>query len=218
MTDESIFREVDEEVRQDEYKKLWDRFGKAIIAVVTGIILAIGGYEAYKYYVRTQSEQAAVVYFDALKKAGDGKFDDASAALKAINHRGFQQLAILKEAELTAERGDTKKAVAALDAFIADSSNDKSLVELALIKSGYILLDTTTPDQLLTRLGKFDNDKSVWRHPAREIFGLAAWRIGDYRMADRYMKALYDDAETPPAMRQRAQMMVQLLAPHLEAK
>ena len=32
LSDESLFREVDEEVRQEQFKKLWARYGNAIIA------------------------------------------------------------------------------------------------------------------------------------------------------------------------------------------
>jgi hypothetical protein len=218
MTDESLFREVDEEVRQDEYKKLWQRHGKLISTAIAAVVLGVGGYEFYKHYEQQQAEQAAVVYNEALKKAGDGKLDDALAALKAVNHKGVGQLAQLKEADLLAEKGEKEKAVAAYDAFAASAANDPTLVDTAKIKAGYLLVDTSTPDQLLVRLGAYDKDTEIWRHQAREIFGLSAWRIKDYAMADRYMKALVDDLETPQGMRQRAMMMVQLIAPHLPEK
>jgi hypothetical protein len=80
------------------------------------------------------------------------------------------------------------------------------------------LVDTQTPDQLLTRLGKFDKDGAVWRQEAREIFGLSAWRVKDYTMADRYMQAVYTDAEATASMKQRAQIMIQLIAPNLVKK
>jgi hypothetical protein len=73
--------------------------------------------------------------------------------------------------------------------------------------------------RLLTlRLGRFDKDGEVWRNEAREIFGLSAWRIKDYTMAQNYMDAIYKDDKAPSAMRQRAQIMIQLIAPNLPAK
>ena len=33
MSDESLFREVDEEVRREQAKKLWDRYGTYLVAV-----------------------------------------------------------------------------------------------------------------------------------------------------------------------------------------
>ena len=42
MSDESLFREVDEEVRQEQYKKLWDKFGNYFVALCV-VIVAVGG-------------------------------------------------------------------------------------------------------------------------------------------------------------------------------
>jgi hypothetical protein len=215
VTDESLFREVDEEVRQDEYKKLWDRWGNAFVGVAVAVVALVAGFKGYEYYQRTQSEAAAVVYQEAVKKAADGKYDDALSALKAVNHAGYGQLARVRTAAVLAEKGDAKEAVVAYDAIAADASIDPVLQDLARIRAGYLLVDTAKPDELLTRLGKFDREGEIWRHPAREIFGMAAWRSGDFLMADRYMNALFSDPETPQAMRQRAQMMVQLIAPLL---
>jgi hypothetical protein len=218
VTDESLFREVDEEVRQDEYKKLWDRYGTYFTGLAVACIAAVGGFQGYQYYQRSQSEAAAIVYQEAVKKAADGKTEDALSALKAVKHAGFAQLARLREASLLADKGETQQAVATYDAIAADASVDPALQDLARIRAGYLLVDTAKPDELLTRLGKFDKDGETWRHQAREIFGLSAWRVADYTMADRYMNALFADPETPSDMRQRAQVMVQLIAPNLPKK
>ena len=215
MTDESIFREVDEEVRQEEYQKIWAKHGRSIMALAAVIVIGVAGYQGYHYYQQKQSEEAAVVYFDAVQKATDGKIDDALAALKAVTHSGYLQLAKVKEATLLGEKGETDKAVAAYDAIAADAGIDGSLRNLARVRAGYLLVDREAPDALLKRLGEFDKDGNVWRHAAREVFGLAAWRTKDFTMADRYMKAIFDDPTAPAAMRERAQLMIQLIAPYL---
>lgn len=215
MTDESLIREVDDEVRQDEYKKIWDRYGTAIMGLAFLVVASVGGFKAYEYYQLKQSEDASVVYLDAIAKAKDGKLDDAMSALAAIKHPGFVQLARVQEAAVLAAKGDAAKAIAGFEAVAADSKTDPALADLAMIRAGYLLVDTATPDELLTRLGKYDTATSIWRHQAREIFGLSAYRIKDYVMANRYMSAIFDDVETPQALRQRAQVMIQLIAPNL---
>jgi hypothetical protein len=218
VTDESLIREVDEEVRQEEYKKLWDRHGTKFVGAIAAIVLGFGAFEGWKYYQRTEAEKAAVIYFDAVKKANDGKFDDALGALAAVKHAGFAQLAKLREAAVVAEKGDVEKAVAAYNAIIADQGTDKVLGDLARIRVGYLMVDTATPDELLTKLGMFDKEGNPWRHNAREIFGLAAYRVKDFTMADRYMNAIFADPEAPQAIKQRAQVMVQLIQPELVKK
>jgi hypothetical protein len=180
------------------------------------IVVSVAGVKGYQYYQLKQSEAAAVVYFDAVSRAAGGKYEDAQKALAAINHTGFKQLALLQQASLLAEQGKTKEAVAAYDAVVADASVDGSLRDLARIRAGYLLADSVKPDELISRLGSFDKDGQVWRHAAREIFALAAYRTGDYSMADRYMNANFADPETPQDMRQRAQIMIQLLTPLLQ--
>ena len=41
MSDESLFREVDEEVRQEQYKKLWERYGNHIIALCLIVVAGV---------------------------------------------------------------------------------------------------------------------------------------------------------------------------------
>lgn len=215
---EAIFREVDEEVRQEEFLKLWGRYGRHMVVGACLLVGAVAAWEGWKYYQQQQAETAGSVYFSAMKKAAEGKPDDALSALAAVNHPGFGTLAKLEQAALLASKGDTEKAVAAYDAFAADTNNDLALAQLAHIRAGYLLVDTQTPDQLLTRLGPFDKDTSLWRNEAREIFGLSAWRVKDYAMANRYFAAIATDAKASPGLKQRAQMMLQLAAPNLPQK
>ena len=44
-----LFDEVDEEVRREQLKKLWDRYSIYIIAAALLIIAAVGGWRAYQY-------------------------------------------------------------------------------------------------------------------------------------------------------------------------
>jgi hypothetical protein len=218
VTDESLIREVDEEVRQEEYKKLWDRYGSLFTGAALLLVLGVGGFEGYKYWQRQQSEQASVVYLDAARKAREGKLDDALGALAAVKHDGFGQLAKLSEAAVLAQKGETAKAIDLYQSIAAAPGTEPQLADVAAIRAGYLRIDTATPDELLTTLGKYDKDGQPWRHAAREIFGLSAFRVKDFTMADRYMNALFADPETPDAMRQRAQVMIQLIAPELAKK
>jgi hypothetical protein len=215
-SDDAIFREVDDEVRQDEYKKLWDKYGKYAGTVAMLFVGAVAAWQGYQYYQQKQAEDASVFYFDALKKASDGKNDDALASLAQVHHIGYSQLAQLQQAAIFAAKGDVEKAVGAYDAFAADAKSDLAMADLARIRAGYLLVDTQSPDQLLTRLGRFDKDDALWHNEAREIFGLSAWRVKDFTMADRYFNAILTDKNSSGAMKQRAEMMVQLVSPNLK--
>ncbi len=218
MSDESLFREVDEEVRQEQYKKLWERFGNYAIALSIVVVIGVAGLKGWQYWQVKQSEAAAQIYFAAVKLAADGKPDEALAQFAEVRHAGYGQLARLRQAAVLAGQGKTEEAVKIYDAVAADNTADPALRDLARIRAGYLLADTVAPDALLSRLGALDREGNPWRHSAREIFGIAAFRVGDYSMADRYMNAIFADPETPAGLRQRAQIMIQLLTPLLDEK
>jgi hypothetical protein len=68
------------------------------------------------------------------------------------------------------------------------------------------------------RLRPLDRPNSQWTNAVREIKGIAAYRAGDFGLADRLMNEILVDPQAPQGMRQRAQMMVQLLQPVLPGK
>lgn len=218
MSDESLFREVDEEVRQDKAKQLWSKYGSYFTALALVIILGVAGFKGWQYWQLTQSEAAARVFSDGVKKLEEGKTADAEAAFAAINHTGYAKLAELRRAAALAGSGKTDEAVAIYDKVANDQANAQSLRDLARLRAGYALTDKLAPAELISRLGAFDNDTSPWRGMAREIFALAAYRTGDYTMADRYLNAIIADQTVSLELRQRAQMLLEVVTPLLTAK
>lgn len=218
MSDESLFREVDEEVRQDKAKQLWSKYGSYFTALALVIILGVAGFKGWQYWQLTQSEAAARVFSDGVKKLEEGKTADAEAAFAAIDHTGYAKLAELRRAAALAGSGKTDEAVAIFDKVANDQANAQSLRDLARLRAGYALTDKLAPAELISRLGAFDNDTSPWRGMAREIFALAAYRTGDYTMADRYLNAIIADQTVSLELRQRAQMLLEVVTPLLTAK
>jgi hypothetical protein len=218
VSDESLFREVDEEVRQEQLKKLWDRYGNYIIALCAGVVIAVAALKGWQYWELRQAEDAAAIYSDAANLISENKRADADAALKTISHAGFGRLAKLRRAANLAVEGKTDEAVSLYDEMAADNGADQSLRDLARVRAGYLLADKLPPANLIARLGALDNDASQWRGAAREIFALAAYRTGDYSMADRYANAIIADNDLPMSLRQRAKVMVDVLTPLLATK
>ena len=47
-----IFREVDEDIRRDQIKKLWDRFGPYVLGLALLIVLGTAGYRGWGHNFR----------------------------------------------------------------------------------------------------------------------------------------------------------------------
>jgi hypothetical protein len=52
----------------------------------------------------------------------------------------------------------------------------------------------------------------AFRHSAREILALSAWKAGDMSAARRWTEMIMGDPQTPPGPRSRAEMLSELIA------
>lgn len=215
MSDESLFREVDEEVRQDQFKKIWARYGNLIVAVCLAVIVVVAGVKGWQYWQTRQAEQAAEVYSKVLADIEAGKASEALPLAESIGHQGFAVLARMAEAAALGKAGKTAEAVKMYDAIAADPANGSAMKDAARVRAAYLLVDTVPAAELATRLSGLDGDKSAWRNAVHEILALSAYRTGDYALADRHANEIVADITAAPSMRQRAQMLVQLVTPLL---
>lgn len=218
MSEESLFREVDEEVRQDQFKKIWQRYGNIILAAALVLVAVVAGIKGWQYWQLKQAEAAAEAYSKAVAEIETGKLPDAAALIAAIGNDGFATLARMREAAGYGAAGKADEAVKIYDAVAADPKIDTALKNTARIRAGYLLVDTLPPKDLETRLADLDTEDGDWRNAVREILALASYRTGDYIKADHYANEIVADLTAQPAMRKRAQVLVQLLTPLLAAK
>jgi hypothetical protein len=218
LSDESLFREVDEEIRQEQFKKLWARFGTLVIGVCLAIILGVGGWQGWKYWQTKQAQAAGDSFFAATELVSAGKPEEALKQFDSVSHPGFAPLARLREASVLASQGKAAEAVAMYDAVAADATADTALRDLAKVRAAAALADSASFADIEARLKPFDAEGNPWRHIAREIMASVQWRLKNYAGADAQVQAILGDPETPPSLRQRAQMMAQLLQPLVAAQ
>lgn len=217
MSDESLFREVDEEVRREQAKKLWDRYGTYLVAVSLAVIVGVAGWKGWQYWQLSRSQAAAKVYFNQGADAAGPRDSD----LQELARSGPAGYALLARFSLAGELAKTEKrdeAVKAYEAIAADRSVPQAFREAATIRAAYLLADTASSADLKARLADLDKPESVWRLPIKEIYALAAWREGRYQDAYRLVGEIAADPAAPQGMRQRAQIMAAVLQPLLKAK
>ena len=59
MTDRDTFlREVDEAVRHDQYKQLWDRYGVYALGVAVLVVVGVAGYKGWNYWQEKRAQDA----------------------------------------------------------------------------------------------------------------------------------------------------------------
>jgi hypothetical protein len=214
MSDNSFFREVNEAVRQDKYKALWDRYGVYILILAAALIAGVAAYKGWAYWTERQSQQAGAEYTQALALETGADPDKAREVLETLakdGPRGYQVLSRFQLAAADAKAGDTDKAVAAYDALATDGRVDPILQGLATVQAATLRVDTADYAEMERRLKGLVEKPSPWRFSARELLGLSAYQDKNMRVAEEQFSALLADQNTPPNLRERANMMLALI-------
>lgn len=214
MTDNSFIREVDEAVRQERYKALWDKFGIFFVGLAVALIIGAAAYNIWKYLKESEAETAGDAFTAALALKNANEQEKATEAFDELVKDGPSGYAILSRFQLAASQakaGETDKAVVSYDALARDRSVDAILKGLATLQAATLRLDTADYAEMQKRLDGLANGKSAWRFSAQELLGLSAYQNGDLPAAEDRFSTLLVDAGTPRNMRDRANVMLALI-------
>jgi hypothetical protein len=210
-----IFAEVDEEVRREQLKQLWAKYGNLFIAAAVLVVLAVAGWRGYQWWEARKAAQAGAAFEAAVALSEKDKHADAAAAfgkVAADAPAGYRALARLREAAALAQQ-DAKAAVKIYDELAADGGLAQPLQDLARLRAGMLLVDTAPYDQVLERLEPLTAGGRTFRHTARELLAFSAWRGGKTEAARHWVDLIVTDAETPASTRGRIDMLAALLGP-----
>jgi hypothetical protein len=210
-----LFDEVDEDVRRDQLKKLWEQYSIYIVAGAFLIIAAVGGWRGYQYLEAKKATEAGSAFDRAVELSEANKHSEAEAAftdLAAKAPSGYRMLARLRAAAEVATR-DPKAAAKLYDDIAADRSISVPEQDLAKVRAAGLLLETTGYPAMLQRLETATAPGATFRHTARELLALSAWRANDTTAARQWLDIIANDGETPPSLRSRAEALQALLAP-----
>ena len=207
-----IFREVDEEVRREQLKKLWDRYGNYVVVAAVLLVAVVAAWRAYMWWEARKAAETGAAFEAATALAEAGKRNEAEAAFAKIaadGTAGYRHLARMREAAELAQ-SDATAAITAYDQIAADRAVGPVLQDLAALRAGALLIDSGALEEAQRRLEPLAANDRTFRHTAREFLVLAAWRAGDTAAAKRWFDLIMTDAQTPAATRSRVEMLMAL--------
>lgn len=215
MSDDSFFREVSEELRQDRVKAIWTRFGTYILAAVILVVVITAAVVGWDRYQTAQANASGDAYLAALQLARDGKPDEAITALEALatdSYGAYPDLARMSIGGVYQAQGKFDEAVAAFDKVAADAGAPDALRDMAAVRAAYVLVDHGALSDVRSRVERLTGDSEALRFPAREAVALAAWKAEDTETATTLFQQLVDDPGAPNGIISRARLMLDLIA------
>lgn len=210
-----IFTEIDDDLRRDQLRKFWERYSGLIVVAVVLIIAGVGGWRFYQYSEAKKAAESSSAFEAAIALAEQNKPAEAEAAFTKLatdGTKGYRALALLRAAAEAAKR-DPKAAVQLYDGIAANGSLGIAERDIAQIRAASLLLDTAPYTDIRQRLEPLSGSGRTFRHTARELLSLSAWRSNDAAAARQWLDMIGNDPESPAAVRSRAEALQALLPP-----
>jgi hypothetical protein len=202
-------------MRREQLKKLWERYGTLIVTVAFLIVAGIGGWRGYLYWEGKKAQEAGAQFEAAATLAEQNKSAEAEAAFLKIAKeapQGYRTLAKFRAAAELAER-DVPAAVKLYDEIAADRNATPAEQDLAALRAGALLVDTASYADIKARLEPLTGPNRTFRHSAREMLAVSAWRNKDMTAARQWIDTITTDLVSPQTLRSRMEALLALLPP-----
>jgi hypothetical protein len=212
MSDTQFIREIDEELRRERLMKLWERYGLYAVGAAFLVVAATAGWRGWEWYQTREGLKAGSRFEAALLLAESGKHAEAEQEFAALTKDANWGYRLLSRMRLAAEIGarDAAAGAAAYDAIAADGSIDVAIREVARLRAALLLVDIAQVAEIAARVEPLMISTSPFRFSSREILALARYKAGEREAARAIFAELAADPETPPALRNRAEVMLAL--------
>lgn len=204
---EGIFREVDDDLKQEKLEKFWKEYGNTIIASIVILVLGTGlssfmqDYKHKKYVAQTNQLISYVEQAPTLTEVERvTKLEELSADTKG----GARAILLLQLGATHYQAGDLDKALAVYGQ-VKDAGVDdiyKALSDLQMIR---IRMEKGEDAQtLITEVEKLASAEAAFRFSAREVLGLLKRQAGELDEANRIFQNLSMNGLAPESLRRRA--------------
>jgi predicted negative regulator of RcsB-dependent stress response len=147
--------DLEEQEQVAELKAWWSQYGSLVTAAIVAACVAFAGWQAWRWYERSQAAQAAAL-FDTLARASqtsDAKAlrDAGGALLENYSRTMYATMGALTAARFYFERNDLKSAKAQLQ-WVLEHGRTEDFRDLARLRLSMVLLDEKAYDEALKLL------------------------------------------------------------------
>lgn len=210
LTD-AFINEVSEEVKNDNFKALWNRYGLAIIAVVVIAVCGAVSFERIKSWRQQHNQIATETYMDSARKQDP---EAMMAALQKINqndHGIYGDFARLQIANLLIDQQKEDEGLAMLESLSKDTQVNSEVRQIALIKYATYKVDTMSKQELSDLLKPVLAAENSWTPLANDLLAMAAIREGDWQTARDIYSKLLTVKDLPESFKSKIQEMLSSL-------
>ena len=212
---DTLLREVDDELRRERLEKLWDKYGVYALGVAMLLVATVGGWTYIDARDRAAAEAGGAQFQAAAALAKAGKTDEASKALEAISSSdkpGYATLAELNMAASLVKAGKPADALAAFEKLAAKPGVDPLIQSFAQLQAASLRLGEADFTEVKNRLTPLMADGSTWKAVATEMLGTAAIKAGKLDEARSLLSPLLADPRVSRTAVERVKTLMAAIA------
>jgi hypothetical protein len=207
-----IFDEVEEQLRSEQYRKLFFRILPWAIGLGLGALIAAFAYWGWDSWHTRAANKASEDYSAALEQVStnpDRAYVKFEEVVKGPS-RGYKALALMQQGAIRLQAKKTADAVKLFDE-AAKVTSDPVIADMARLKSALALMDTAPYTAIEERLKPLTEEKRPYRAEAFEALAMAKLQAGRAQEARSDFSVLTLMASAPAGMRERAQAAISLI-------
>ena len=207
---EAFLREVDENLRREQFETFAKRYGKWLIAAVVLFLVAVG---AYLYWQNKQQEKSATQSEEltaVFEQIANGNSEAAKKRLEPLADSGndvVKASALMTQAAIALGNNDRSTALSKYRAVAADSGLPQPYRDAALIRATGLEFDSIKPQEVISRMEPLAKPGNPWFGSAGEMTALAYLKLGQKDKAGRLFASMATDPQVPDTIRNRAQQI-----------
>lgn len=211
---EAFIREVTAEVKNDNLKEMWDKYGIYIILLVVVSVISAVGFETFKSWKDKRSQTWSDTYTYALNLENQGRYDESLEVLNKIEKTGgsiYSDIAKIQATNILFEQGKTEQATKALQEIVDNKNIDKKLRNVSAVKLASYKLDTAPRAEIDTLLQPLIEENGSWTSIAKEMTAMTAIRDGNIDEAKVLYTEILNSENLPDGLKVRVQDMLSVL-------
>ena len=206
-----IMLEVDDEMRSQQLKAMWARYGQWIIGlfVVTVLATAIG--VAWFNYINGKLEKDTDRLLNVLQQE-DPQSKETLASLAELQKKAtapLRTIAAMQNAQRLEQAGDIKATTNVYQSIMDDKKAPKPYSQLATVhrvRLGLVLKEDAS--KLMSLIDPLTAEGSNFRASAQELKAVLLVQQGKQQEANKVLEQLSTDVTAPNTLRLRAQTMM----------
>ena len=209
---EEFIREVDEELQEEKYAKIWRKIGPYVISLAIGIVLFTSGVVFWNNYTEVKKQRLGDDFTAAVELIKEEDFDTALIALERITDKasdGYVTIAKMKKASIFIQK---KQILEGLEIYedLEKTAFDQSFKDMSTILFVLNAIDHKPSDILLNKIERL-TENSSWKYSALELKGFILLNDKKFAESKKTFNTIIEMGNAPTTLASRARDMLDFL-------